>query len=299
MYHCHNCNVTMLLYNLLKQVSPPLYDRYCLEVFQSKNTKSVEDKPSTLAPSKIAVASNDALKSLKKISTLDPKHPAKLYVVSRQIPTILHAELFWAPKFKEFSNTVVSEKFDLSSGKDEGRLIIPLLDQNNKMFGFQGRSLNPKATLRYISIKSDESMPKVYGLHRVNMNKKFYVVEGPIDAMFIPNTVATCGGDLLSELKKVRGNIENGVIVYDNQPRNKEVVNGMLTAVKEGYKVCVWPASLNSKDINDMILSRVPPGEYVRTEEVMKAAEEIKSIIDKNTHSGLQAELRIANWRKS
>lgn len=294
-FHCHNCTKTMMFFNFLKQVAGDLYDQYVVERF----SRTKEEKDTIFTPKKQQISSNAGLASLKKISLLPPSHPAKKYIVSRQIPTPYHAELYWCPKFKEWTNSIIPEKFDLSKGSDEGRIIIPLLDKLNVMFGFQGRSINPASQLRYISIMMNEDMPKLYNLHRVNMNIRYYVVEGPIDAMFVSNTIASCGGMLTSELDKSDLNSSNATIVYDNQPRNKEVVNNMLTAVKHGYKVCVWPSSLKFKDINDMILSRVPAGEYVRTEDVMKAAEEIKSMIDTNTHSGLQAELRIAAWRKT
>ena len=36
----------------------------------------------------------------------------------------------------------------------------------------------------------DDDAPKVYGLDRVNENKKIYVVEGPLDSLFVENCVA-------------------------------------------------------------------------------------------------------------
>lgn len=295
-FHCHNCSQSMMFYNLLKRLSPNLYDQYVLEAFFDKNKKTKDDS-NLFAPKKIEIMGNEPLKALKKISLLKPEHPAKRYVVSRQIPTPMHAELFWCPRFKEWTNSIIPGKFQ-DVKNDEGRLIIPLLDHNNVMFGYQGRSLNPHAEIRYITIKTNDKMPKVWGLHRLNTNIRYYVVEGPIDGMFISNTIAACGGDIVSELKRVDGNLRNATIVYDNQPRNSEVVNSLLTAAKEGFKVCVWPSSEKSKDINAMILSRIAPSEWVRTEEVKNASIVIKKIIDSNTFEGLEAELRIADWRK-
>lgn len=293
-FHCHNCNKSCLFYNLLKMVAPDLYDRYLMERYskQESNTENL------FLPKKITISSNEPLKALKKISLLSPNHKAKQFVVSRQIPTPFHAELFFCPNFKEWTNSIIPGKFNLSEGTDEARLVIPLLDQNNVMFGFQGRSLDPRSQLRYISIMMNEDMPKLFGLHKVNTNIRYYVVEGPIDAMFISNTIASCGGILTSELEKSRENLENATIVYDNEPRNKEIVQNMLTALKKGFKVCVWPSSEKSKDINDMVLSRVPAGEYVRTEQVKNASIIVKKIIDSNTYSGLDGELRLSEWRK-
>lgn len=294
-FHCHNCNKNHRFYTFLQMVAPDLYDLYLMERF----SKEVSPKENLFTKKKILISSNEPLKRLRKISTLQPDHPAKLYVVSRQIPTPYHAELFWCPKFKEWTNSILPDKFDLSKGKDEGRLIIPLLDQNNVMFGFQGRSLSPSAEIRYITIMMNEEMPKLFNLHRVNTNIRYYVVEGPIDSMYVPNTIASCGGVLTTEIARNRGSIDNATIVYDNQPRNKEVVQNMLTAVKQGFKVCVWPSSEKSKDINDMILRMVPVGDFVRTEQVQNASTLIKKTIDLNTFSGLDGELKIAEWRKT
>jgi hypothetical protein len=286
----------MPFFSLLKTVSPPLYDQYMLERFAEKRGET-EKKDNPFIKEKIQITSNEPLKLLKKVSNLPPDHPAKKYIVSRQIPTPFHAELFWAPKFRAWVNEILPGKID---GKhEEDRLIIPLLDENNEMFGFQGRSLNPKSKLRYISIMMNEKMPKLWGLHKVNTNLRFYVFEGPIDAMFISNSIASCGGKLITDLGAVKGNLDNATIVYDNQPRNKEVVDAMLTAVSKGFKICVWPSSEKSKDINDMITARVPPAEYVKTEQVKNASIVIKKIIDSHTYSGMEAELRIAEWRKA
>lgn len=294
-FHCHNCNKTCMFYTLLKTIATDLYDRYILEKFSKTDNK----KDDLFQTKKIVISTNEPLKVLKKISNLDHKHPAKKYVVSRMIPTPYHAELFWCPKFKEWTNSIIPDKFDLSVGKDEGRLIIPLLDQNNVMFGFQGRSLKPDTQLRYISIMMNEDKPKIFGMHKVNTNIRFYVVEGPIDSMFIPNTIAACGGNLITELSNLQGNKDNATIVYDNQPRNKEIVENMLTAINKGFKVCVWPLGEKSKDINEMIIRRVPETDFVRTEQVQNASIMIKKIIDANTYSGLTAKLKISEWRKN
>ena len=51
------------------------------------------------------------------------------------------------------------------------------------------------------------------------------------------------------------------------------------------FKVCIWPSSVKGKDINEMVLNG-------------QCAEELKIIIDTNTFSGIDADLRLQMWRK-
>ena len=59
-------------------------------------------------------------------------------------------------------------------------------------------------------------------LMTVNDKLPIYVVEGPFDSTFINNSVALCGsdGDLFVILREA-----SVILVYDNEPRNKEIVN--------------------------------------------------------------------------
>ena len=46
-------------------------------------------------------------------------------------------------------------------------------------------------------------LPKLYGLDKVNLTEKIYVVEGPIDSMFIDNSIAMAGADATKLLATV------------------------------------------------------------------------------------------------
>ena len=46
-----------------------------------------------------------------------------------------------------------------------------------------------RTSARYITVKADKSIDRLwYGLWRTDPKKKVYVVEGPLDSLFIPNT---------------------------------------------------------------------------------------------------------------
>ena len=77
--------------------------------------------------------------------------------------------------------------------------------------------------------------------------------------------------------------IDNAVIVFDNEPRNKEIHMRMEKIINSKHKICIWPSYINEKDINDMVLNGI---------------HDVESIIKKNTFKGLEAELQFKTWRK-
>jgi hypothetical protein len=223
------------------------------------------------------------LKGLKKVSQLSPDHRVKKFVENRRIPNPFHAILFSCPNFKHFTNNLVPNKFDDSSlQRDETRLLIPFMDSNKNVHAYQGRALGQSA-VKYITIILDENIPKVYGLDRAKFDRDVYVFEGPIDSMFVPNSIATAGGDLVSALRTF--DKDKLIIVYDNEPRSKETVKKIDKAIMQGYRVCIWPENLEHKDVNDMILAGM-------------SSEFVEYIIKQNTHKDLAAKLALTKWSK-
>jgi hypothetical protein len=220
------------------------------------------------------------LKKLKKISQLDPEHPVKKYVVKRKIPSYTQYKLFYVPKFKEWVNTIIPEKFKINDD-DEPRLIIPFLDRNKKLFGFQGRGFK-KDGLRYVTIMLDENKPKVFGLDTINETGRIFVVEGPIDSLFLPNCVAMAGADI--DLATIFPSVPPSqiTVVMDNEPRNKQIVGRVDKYIDRGYNVCIWPDNIEQKDINDMVLAGLDPYHIIMT----------------NTKQGLLAKAALTQWKK-
>ena len=72
-------------------------------------------------------------------------------------------------------------------------------------------------------------------------------------------------------------------MIYDNEPRNKHTVERMFKSVDRNYNIVVWPQDLKQKDINDMVLSGI---------------KNVKQFIDVHTYSGLNAYLKINQWKK-
>lgn len=292
-YHCHNCNISLPFSKLLKTVNILLYEQMIAEKF------SLDQHTKELVPEILKVIiphANKYLSVLKKVSQLPHNHPCKLYLLSRQIPTTYHYKLFYCPKFKSWTNAIIPDKFTIDR-HDKPRLIIPLITSEGDLIGYQGRALDPEDKVRYITIMVDESKPRLYGLDSVDLNRKYYIFEGPIDSMFIVNSIATCGGSLIREMDLLDKNTENAVVVYDCEPRNPQIITNIRQAIKKGFKVCIWPHSMEDKDINQMIQRKVVGG-HIKTELIAKAGLFIQNIIDCNTYSGPSAEVALNNWKR-
>ena len=182
-FYCHNCNASMQFRYFLKEIDPTLYLEYVKEQMkESGQQKDVEIFAEKMKPP--VFVKTTALSKLKKVSQLSPDHPVKQYVQKRLIPSDLHYKLFYAPKFGAWVNSMLPDKMKIGE-KDEPRLIIPFLDKEKNLFGFQGRSFR-KDGVRYITIMLDETKPKVFGLDTIDESKDIYLLEGPIDSMFLP-----------------------------------------------------------------------------------------------------------------
>jgi hypothetical protein len=265
-------------------VDSAVYEEYRRERFVERGAKQQEEeKPDISKFTRPKFVSDVMFKTHKKISQLSHDHPAKKYVVSRRIPSRFHHKLFFVPKFKSWVNTIIPEKFDVSGEDfvDEPRLVMPFLDKDGNCFGFQGRSFK-KDGIRYITIIVDDTKPKVFGLDTLDKRGLVFVVEGPIDSMFLPNCIAMAGSAV--SLDSALGDKPHNeiVIIMDNEPRNKDIIKIIDKRIDDGYNVVIWPEDLEYKDVNDMVLAGLDP----------------EAIIRDNIKSGLQAKMALTMWKK-
>jgi hypothetical protein len=124
---------------------------------------------------------------------------------------------------------------------------------------------------------------KLFGLNKINKNEKIYVTEGPIDSLFLPNSIATADSNLMSAGNHISR--DKLVLVFDNEPRNKDICKLMDKAIENHYAICIWPEMIQEKDVNDMIISGF-------------TKEELVDIIDKNTFVNLRAKMEFIQWKK-
>ena len=261
-FRCHNCDYGTTAGNVVKYIDPEIYKEYVKEKFFPTESE-VEYKFEEPKFKK----KDPKLKDLVPINKLNADHPAYQVLVTRQIPKEHYDKFYLCHKFYAWS--------EISSNKDHPRLVIPFYDEDGKVFAAQGRAFGNEQP-KYLTVKFDDK-PKIFGLDRVDFSKRVYVVEGPIDSLFLNNCLAVAGADF-NNLQK-----EDTTIVLDNEPRNKEIVRRMENLIDIDYELVIWPDSIQQKDINDMTLAGI---------------EGIQTIIDNNTFSGLQAKMRLATWKR-
>jgi DNA primase len=282
---CFNCSYSSSLGNFIKTINPVLYSEYRLEGLKESGK---EEEAKAFVPDITKFATKridhfDPFKELKKISQLKPDHPAKKYVVSRNIPSNTHYRIYYAPTYCHWVNQIVPDKFNEKTlALDEPRIVLPFIDEKGYVFGFTGRALSKTSNLRYSTIILDENKIKVFGLDTIDRTKTVYIVEGPIDSLFLSNCVAMAGSDVKLNLIADQDRL---VVVYDNEPRNKEIVKKINKAIEQGYKVCIWPEHINQKDINDMVQAGL-------------SGSAVQAIIDENTYQGLAARMKMQQWSR-
>lgn len=294
-YNCFNCGYSTFFTKFLKDYDPELHKEYTVELFKEK---MVASPPPVYEHhiekfDKKRIEKFDLFKSIPKISQLPNDHPAKAYIMDRKIPSNAHFRIYYVDKFAKWVNTVLPDKFGESALKyDEGRIVIPFIDQYGYVFGFQGRSLKPDSKSRYITIMLRDDRPKICGLDVVDPKKTVLLVEGPFDSFFLPNCAAMAGAD--AQIDKMFSRL-NTIIIFDNEPRNPEITSRIHKYIDQGWKVCLWPASIpktspdgkSVKDINDMV------------KELGMTTEEVHAVILSNFYSGLQAKMKMIEWSKA
>lgn len=272
-YRCHNCDYGTSFSKFLEKVNPSLHKEYLTERYKEKQYESKTVIPKFNFTPKF----NHVLQGLSAIDSLFDTHPAKTYLRTRKIPEKYFNKLYYCTNFKEWTNKVIPNKFR-SIKQDTPRLVIPFFDSDNNVIGYQGRSFDPKDQCKYITIKFGGVENLIFGQERLDINKKQYCVEGPLDSLFLPNCLAIAGLNF-------KGLKLNNIIVLDNEKRNKQIKEALSKLIIDGYSVCIWPDNIKEKDINEMILSDMTP-------------EEIVGVVDGNTYSGLQAKFQLSRWSK-
>ena len=267
-YKCHNCGASLSFNNFLKQIDSTLHKQYVMEKFKEGHAGGrnfVVEEPKFEFKKPVFRKKLD-LPRASEVAI------AKEYLEKRKLdPT----KFFFTNKFKQWTNTH-KQTFD-NITRDESRIVIPLYDVDNNLIGFQGRSLGPNS-VKYITVMINEEAPKIYGLDRIKTEKPIYVLEGPFDSTLVENSVAMCGSDI--DIGTFGWS--DYIWVFDNEPRNREIVNRISKVINRGDQVVIWPQNVNEKDVNDMILY----------------GHDVMSMLKSNTYSGLKAKIKFNNWKK-
>ena len=274
-FKCHNCGVNISFNNFLKDLDPVMHKQYTFEKFKEGHTGKnfVTETPEEVFK-KIDLKPEFKKKIKIDLPSAFDVNVSRSYLNAR---AIFEGEFYYAENFKEFINTIKPDTFEEAYVKyGEERVIIPLV-RDGELIGVQGRALSSNP-IKYLTIMFDEDAPKIYGLDNIRRDAPVYVTEGPFDSTFVPNSIAMCGADV-----DLSGwGIGNPVYVYDNEPRNSEIVRRIENAISTQQSVVIWPSNIQEKDINDMVL----------------AGHDVKNVIQSNTYQGLEAKLKFTTWKK-
>jgi hypothetical protein len=167
---------------------------------------------------------------------------------------------------------------------DEPRIVIPFFDEKKHIIGFQGRQLKPSGGPKYITISVNKEEHVLFGRDAIDTKETIYVVEGPFDSMFLPNAVAVASSNLSVAARILPKN--KLVLIFDNEPRNSQIVALMAKAIKENLSLVIFPSTFRHKDINDAVIKGM-------------TRKEILELVKENTNRGLRALLSFKEWERT
>lgn len=281
-YKCYNCDISLSFANFLKAQDSNLYSEYALEKYSEGHNvpKLANVVPEFKFEEPKFKSSDEKLidKLLDRVDTLPDTHEVVLFCKNRDIPKSKFKQLYYIDNIKDIVQ--LNGKYKDSIKGEEPRLVLPFYDNNGQLSGVTCRALRGE-TLRYITIKVKDSVPLIFGLDSVDQNKPIYVVEGPIDSLFLDNAIAV-GGTSFGKLDQTGLEKSKLVVVFDNQPRNKEVCKLIDKNIEQGYNVVLWPQTVAEKDINEMVM----------------AGHNVKKLIKENTYNGLTAKMKFIGWKR-
>lgn len=285
-YKCHNCGKTTSSINFIKDHFPTIHKEYVKEwLIESGRGKKRQQKMPSANVFKFVPKKEILNKSVENLQAMCFKARDKVssleYLRNRNIPEERIDELWFTENAQNLS--YLSSKYkDRVLGNDP-RIILPFFREDGELIGVSGRAIND-SPLRYLTMRFLDDVPLIYNLNKVDKTKTIYVTEGPIDSLFLPNAIAVAGSDF----KKINDSIkEKAILIYDNEPRSKEIVKKIEEVIDLGYSVCIWNDKRigDCKDINDMIQGGL-------------TSEEVVGIINSCTYTGLSAKLKLKEYKK-
>lgn len=279
-YKCYNCDVSISFGNFLRDLDAMTYSQYSLERYSEGHSKAANAVPEFKFEEPVFKTSDERLldKLLDRLDTQGVDNEAVLFCEQRKIPKEKFKQLYYISNIKDIVQ--LNDSYKESIKGEEPRLVLPFYDELGQLSGVTCRALRGEA-LRYITVKVKDNTPLIFGINDIDKKKAIHVVEGPIDSLFVDNCIAV-GGSSFSKLAQLDLPKDNLVIIFDNQPRNKEVCAIIEKNIDQGYKIVIWPQTLQEKDINDMVL----------------AGKNISRIIKENTFSGLTAKAKFYSWKR-
>lgn len=280
-FHCHNCGIDKSFQSFLYEVSPELYSEYRKEhAFKSLTN---DDKTEELCAKQTKpIPSISKVNNLIQVKELNDDHPAIMYLRSRHVPVSKYESVYWTDDFNALISETLGDAYkDIEKPSSGLIFVVRAVDSSDyPIIGYQIRSIDPNVPKhKRFMICKESGYTGVFGLDSLDTSKQIYVVEGPIDSLFLPNCVAV----FTSALWRV--NFPDAIYVNDCEPRNKQITDQVKRCIDKGYRTVLLPKEYNSLDINDIVCK------YNLNEN------ELVKLLEKYTFRGLSAKMHFTKWR--
>ena len=244
-FYCHNCLASMSAKKWLEKYFNDLFKVYIKESCYSKyvprlNEINVELKKKSLPQSKPYNEKDD----IKWFYSINSTKPEAQFLIKKAIE---FCEKRFIPKY------VYDWWFVATDGRYRNRLVITFRDKEGKIYSYQCRTL-VGAEPKYITKISPEL--NVYNYYLVDTERPVIVIEGPIDTIFVENSIATTGRGKMQDEKLAI--YKHKYFLLDNDGAGKQTA---LKLLKDGQYVFIWnrfidafPEFKGCKDMNDCIV---------------------------------------------
>ena len=262
------------LRHFIELANPSLFEQYKQtekrEYINKLKAGKVLQKKSFKPEAELVSKINEKYKyGLKYVFKLNPEYfvPASTipdcvrYAQKRKIPVKIFKKLYFSThKHQPFSNM----------------LIFPLWYDEERVYGFQGRSLDRKM---FYNFCNNESF-KVYNIFNIDPNKTVYIFESIIDSLYTENSIAGLGTSLS---EKVLDIVKNRVWILDNDYKSK-YKKGLVEGIKlarQDEKVFIFPDDVEEKDFNEIVCKK------------NLTSDQLHEMIKNNTYDGLGAAVKL------
>ena len=273
-YKCHNCGMSCMFGKFLEFVDSSLHSEYAIESYTGRRQPKIGE-----TVKKKVVLEKTELDDwgLDRLSALPVAHTAVVYCAKRRVPKDRYKDLYYCKDMRLLEEYVPGYEGRMYK---EARVIIPFRNLRGELTGLTGRDLGD-SKVRYMTMRIASDEPLIFGLDRCDRDEQMYTTEGQFDSMMLTNAIAAGG----SEFQRAAMMFPESTLIFDNQPRNREVVGAMQGLANQNYKLVIWPSTWEYKDINEGIMDGL-------------TRSEAQAIIDANTFRGLSLQLALKEWKK-
>lgn len=249
--YCHNCNQGWSPVNWVKQVCDMTFREIQAEVLSGETDKpeiNIEYISNSFVERKSLTLPEDSINLFDKEQVL-------FYKKNKIIRTAL--SIIKARNIHKAINKCDALYVSLTDFVHKNRLCIPFYDLNGKIIFYQTRKLVKDESPKYLSKMYEEK--SVFGIDKIDVSFPYiFILEGPIDAMFIKNGVAVCGTSMTQKQQKQLQQFPTHRLIWclDNQNLDKTSKEKTGKLIQNGWDVFKWPISLGYKDLNELCVNQ-------------------------------------------